>query len=61
MEHIVQLLKPFVNILQMVDIDHFVMDKIYWCMHEAISSIKNAQFTSREKQQIKLIVDKRWK
>ncbi|KAH7366153.1 hypothetical protein KP509_18G065400 [Ceratopteris richardii] len=61
LKKIVGIIKPFVELLRMVDTDKFVIGKVYWTMSKAIQKVKDFnQFSLREKTQIVTLAEKRW-
>ena len=60
-QKIVDVVKPFVTLLRIVDTDKFVMGKVYWLMSQAIDSIKNNyKLPAKERKDIVFCATQKW-
>ena len=61
MDKILNVTKPFVDLLRLVDTDSFVFGKVYWYMCEAIQKIsEGTDFATRDKATVIALANKRW-
>ena len=60
-QKIVDIVKPFVDLLRIVDTDKFIRGKVYWMMSQAINKVKdNDKLTTKEHKDIAFCATNRW-
>ena len=55
------IVKPFVELLRLVDTNKFIMGKVYWTMWQAINKVKdNEKLNAKERKDIVFCATKIW-